>query len=69
MSRKLQNVRGKHDETYQELKRLALDDNYEGFWNAIHNYENERLKGTGKVIVVALLFGLLIYGCFYIFLK
>jgi len=69
MSRKPQNIRGKYDDTYQELKRRALADDYEGFWNVIHDYEHERLKETGKIIVVAVLFGLLMYGCFYIFLK
>ena len=47
MSRKPQNIVGKYDDTYQELKRRALADDYEGFWNVIHDYEHERLKETG----------------------
>jgi hypothetical protein len=69
MSRKPQSVRGKYDETYQELRRRALDDDYEGFWNVIHDYEHKRFKETAKVVVVAMLFGLFMYGCYYIFLK
>jgi hypothetical protein len=64
MTRKLQNVRGKYGETYQELRRRTLDDDCEGFWNAIHDYEHERFKETARVVVVAILFGLFVYGCF-----
>jgi hypothetical protein len=63
------NVRGKHDETYQKLRRQAADDDYEGVWNTIHEYEHERFKETARIIAVAVLFGLLMYGCYYIFLK
>ena len=47
-------VRGKHDETYQKLRRLALEDDYEGFWQVIHDYENERSKDTFKGIAFLL---------------
>jgi hypothetical protein len=66
MSSKPQNARAKHDETYQKVKRLVAEDNYEGFWEAIHEYENERLKDVGKVAVAAVLFGLIIYGCYHL---
>jgi hypothetical protein len=45
-------VRGKHDETYRRLSSLALEDDYEGFWQAIHDYERERFKETAKIIAV-----------------
>jgi hypothetical protein len=63
------NVRGKHDETYQKLRRQAADDDYEGFWNTIHEHEHEQFKQTARVVIVAAIFGLLMYGCYYIFLK
>jgi len=63
------NVRGKYDEFYQRMRNRALDDDYEGFWNAIHDYEHERFKENARIVVVALFFGLLMYGCFYIFFK
>ena len=69
MSKKPQNMRGKHDETYQRLKRLATDDNYEEFWEAIREYESERFRETVKIVDVTLLFGLVTYGCYYFFLK
>ena len=69
MARNPQNVRGKYDDTYQELKRHALADDYEGFWNAIHDYERKRLREVRIILIAAVLFGLLMYGCIYIFQK
>lgn len=45
-------VLGKHDETYQKLRRLAQEDDYEGFWQTIHDYEHERFKENAKGIAV-----------------
>ncbi|MGC2751917.1 MAG: hypothetical protein WCA40_06085, partial [Candidatus Acidiferrum sp.] len=52
MGRKPQSVRGKYDETFQELKRRALADDYEGFWEVVHDYEHKRFKETAKTIAI-----------------
>jgi hypothetical protein len=69
MSRRPQSGRAKDDDTYQKLRRQAMDNDYEGFWNTIHEYEDERFKENVKMVIVAGLFGLFMYGCYYIFLK